>query len=192
MLLGIGHVARTGKSVSAEALARALGFRIASFAQPLKDLALHADPLIQPMQATNVGIGHGRLKWIVQGTGWEEAKDRHKEVRLFLQNLGLGARKVFGENFWVEQAMARYEVLTDKIVFADVRFINEAEAIQAAGGKLIKIDRPGHKAMGHISETELIDFDKWDAVIDNNGSVMDLEEKVIETVRAWLPKEVKK
>lgn len=186
-LVGIGHVARTGKDTAANALSRDLGFKRVAFADKLKELALKADPIVTPSpQTTNIGAGRGRLSWVVQGVGgWEEAKNVYPEVRKFLQNLGLGARELFGQDFWVQQALQTKYGIDIDIVVSDVRFLSEAHAVKEAGGYLIRIDRPGHSAHGHVSETELVDFEGWDAIIKNEGSVQDLEDDVIRIVTAW-------
>lgn len=185
MLLGIGFVMRTGKDTAATALCRDLGFRRVGFADRLKDLALAADPLITSATRTvNVSIGHGRLAWLVKGLGWEAAKDDVPEVRLFLQRLGVGARQVFGDDFWVEAAFQGIRP-EDHIVFPDVRFPNEAEAIRSRGGKVIRIDRPGHRAGGHESETALCDYE-FDALVPNTGSVQELEQYVVDLVGGWI------
>jgi hypothetical protein len=181
VIVGLGHVARVGKDTAALALARDLGFRRVAFADKIRELALGADPIVISQQRTvNIGVGHGRLAWVVKGLGWDQAKDQYPEVRTFLQNLGVSARNVFGEEFWVRMAL---EGLDDEnVVVSDVRFLNEAEAIRSAGGVLIRINRPGHHAFGHVSETELRDFD-WDIEIENDGDVVDLETKVLGAVR---------
>jgi hypothetical protein len=185
MIVGIGHVARVGKDIAAGALSRDLGFQRRAFADKLKDLAYAANPLVtSSVSTTNVGAGRGRLAWVVAGMGWEEAKNVYPEVRRFLQDLGLGAREVFGEDFWVKQAVAG--VGKKDVVFSDVRFHSEAEALHALGGKLIRIDRPGRVAEGHVSETALAGFDGWDAVIVNDGTVQDLEDKVVAQVKEWM------
>lgn len=187
MIVGIGHVARVGKDTAAQALCRDLGFRRIGFADKLKDLAMEADPMIFANQMTNVGVGSGHLRKIVVSHGWERTKDSFTEARSFLQNLGVGARKIFGPNFWVEQALAGVSP-EDNIVVPDVRFFEELEAIRALGGKTIRITRPGRLATGHVSEIALCEFDDWDATIDNNGSVIELEGKIVGTVRNWLAK----
>ena len=76
-------------------------------------------------------------------------------------------------------------------IITDVRFPNEAKAIKDRGGIVIRVERPfkgndSYKNKGireivkidsHPSETALDDY-KFDHVIDNNGSMEELVEKV--------------
>jgi hypothetical protein len=187
MIVGLGHNMGVGKDTAALALSRDLGFRKLAFADPLRDLAMHADPLITSTTRTvNVGIGHGRLAWAIKGLGYEEAKSTYPEVRAFLQRLGYGAREVFGAGFWVIQTMGKARILEERgvpVVISDVRFLNEAEAIKEADGLMIKITRPGHTGDGHVSETELAEYSGWDLVVENNGSVVELEQAIVREVR---------
>lgn len=185
MIVGIGHVARAGKDTAANALMRDLNFIRIGFADQLKELAMVADPLItSAVRTINTNIGHGHLAWTVQGLGgWEAAKDTYPEVRKFLQRLGDGGRKVFGENFWVDQALNAAHAHDGHVVIPDVRYENEADAIRAAGGVVIKIDRPGYVAQGHVSETALAGWDGWDEVFMNSGSVQDLQVDVVSWVK---------
>jgi hypothetical protein len=189
VIVGFGHQYQVGKDTAAQALCKELGFRRVGFADKLKALALEVDPLVtSATRAVNVDAGRGRLKWTVQGLGWDEAKRHHPEVRAVLQRLGVGAREVFGEDFWIEQALGGAHSVA-KIVVPDVRFLNEAEAIKARGGILIKITRPGHHGDGHVSETELNGFDGWDHVIHNQGSIAELEQTVVRLVREEIQKQ---
>lgn len=184
MIVGIGHIARTGKDTAALALQRDLNFRRIGFADKLKELALECDPLVtSATQASNVGAGRGRLAWVVHGLTWEGAKDSYPEVRNFLINLGEGCRKVLDGDIWVDAALRGVKP-SDNVVIPDVRYENEAEAIQTAGGKLIRIDRPGATPSG-LSDNYLTDWDGWDAVIVNDGTVQDLERAVVAQVKEW-------
>lgn len=184
MILGLGYISRTGKDTAATALCRELGYRRVAFADRLRDLAIEADPLVtSSTMASNVGQGKGRLAWVVHGMTWEGAKDSYPEVRQFLINLGEGARKVFGEDFWVQQALKGVKK-GDKVVFSDVRYLNEVEAIKKLGGKVIRVDRPGMTPQG-LSDSYLGSFDGWDAVIPNVGTVQDLERAVVAQVKEW-------
>lgn len=184
MICGLGHTARVGKDTAAQGLVDQLGFKRVGFADKLKELALLADPLVTSATRTiNTNIGHGRLKHVVTGLGgWEQAKNTYPEVRIFLQNLGVAARKTFGEDFWVDQALPHRLDPAD-FVFTDVRFISEAHAIKMAGGVLIKIERPGFGPVnGHVSEHELDDWD-WDEVLVNNGTEAELQAHLVAFVK---------
>lgn len=188
IVIGFGHVARAGKSTAAQALCRDLQFKEVSFAAPLKALALLADPLVVTRPGTvNTNAGRGRLAWEVQGLGgFEQAKDIYPEVRLFLENLGAGCRKVFGESIFVDAAL-RLTAHEDRIVVPDVRHVNEAEAIQKAGGFVFKVNRPGHTpSASRPSELALIDWDGWDGEFENTGGVIELQQAVVERVKALL------
>lgn len=65
-------------------------------------------------------------------------------------------------------------------VITDVRYPNEAEAIKNLGGVLIRIDRNTGFTDNHISETALDNYDGWDYVIDNNGTLENLFNQVKE------------
>lgn len=190
-IIGIGHTKRAGKDTAANALVRDLNFRKLSFADPLKELAMEADPIITPAggQITvNTAAGRGRMRWVVAGNGWEAAKDQWPEVRRYLQELGRGAREVLGDHVWI-QALENKMTYGIDYVIADVRFQNEADWVKEIGGQLIKIERPGVGfGDGHISETALKDY-PFDYVIKNDGSIMDLENKVTDLVRGLKNKE---
>jgi hypothetical protein len=188
IVVGFGHVARTGKSTASQALIRDLGFTEVSFAAKLKELALEADPIVVSAQRTiNTAIGHGKLAWIVKGMGgWEVAKDQYPEVRTFLEKLGAGCRKVFGEDFWVKQALTNLDADKNYVV-SDVRYLSEVQAIRDLGGFVFKITRPAHSpSSSRPSELDLADWDGWDTEFDNSGGVHELEVQVVDHVRALL------
>lgn len=186
VIVGIGYNYGVGKDAAAQALCRDLGFVRRGFADPLKELAILCDPLVTSSAGTaNVNIGHGRLRWAVAGTGWDEAKQMFPEVRRFLQELGVGARTVLGEQVWIDalfQAISPF----DRVVIPDVRFCNEAEAIRKHGGKLVRIMRPGHAGDLHVSERELDGWDDWDLIVDNSGTLIELEAAVVTAARKWV------
>lgn len=65
-------------------------------------------------------------------------------------------------------------------VISDVRFPNEAEAIKDRGGILIRVERNTGNTEIHDSEIALDDYKDWNYVIDNNGTIEELIEKVKE------------
>lgn len=67
------------------------------------------------------------------------------------------------------------------LIITDLRFPNEYDAVKQRGGITIRVNRNQIKTtnlqLEHTSETAL-DSHKFDYVIDNNGSILDLIEKV--------------
>lgn len=95
--------------------------------------------------------------------------------RLILQRLGTeGVRDVIHPNAWVNAAMAGYS--EDKnVVFTDMRFPNELNAVASRGGITIRVVRGDGDTGDHPSEVALDDyFDSFDYILWNNGSVEDL------------------
>ena len=72
------------------------------------------------------------------------------------------------------------------VVIADCRFKNEINLLRNAGGKLVRVIRSGAGLDGeagkHQSESEQIGFsnNEFDIIIDNNGSLQELYQKVID------------
>jgi len=99
-------------------------------------------------------------------------------TRTFLQLLGTAVRNEIHPDFWVRALMHQISKRKGVILIPDVRFPNEAQAIKDKGGFLIRIERLGAGAGEHISETALDDYEGWDLVIDNNGTLEDLYNKV--------------
>jgi hypothetical protein len=170
LVIGFGHVARVGKDLAATALTTLpmpRQFKRIGFADSLKQLALEADPLIEHEIR---GFGKLHLSDVVKRHGWEQAKDEYPEVRRFLEKIGAAARSVLGQDVWLGPVLAAMRP-NRHLVIPDVRHLNEALAIQAAGGKVVRIDRPHYSASpDRPSEMHLAEWDGWDAVIQNDGS----------------------
>jgi len=80
-------------------------------------------------------------------------------------------------------------------IISDVRFPNEADVIRAKEGMLIRVNREKIKIQDdmyvnrseyikvnniteHLSETALDNYEDWDYIIDNDGSIQDLIDKI--------------
>ena len=170
MIIGLSGYARSGKDTAAEFLVKNAGFSRLSFAGPMKEALYRLNPLINI--AGMIGVP---LATAVDGLGWETVKVDSPEVRGMLQRLGTEVgREMFGEDFWVKQALAEAKKY-DNVVLSDVRFVNEALAIQDAGGEVWRIERPGTEAINnHISETQLDTF-TFNARILNDKGLKELE-----------------
>jgi hypothetical protein len=71
------------------------------------------------------------------------------------------------------------------VVIPDVRFRNEVDAIKQAGGRVFRIARPGSTGdvgiKGHASESEMdgISVERFDALIENTGTLEGLKKVVL-------------
>jgi hypothetical protein len=121
-------------------------------------------------------------------------------VRDLLQKLGTEAmREGLHTNVWVNALMSDYKpgpfypdvpaedhAEFPNWIITDTRFPNEAQAIKDKGGMVIKVDRPGVGPVnGHPSEDALKDYN-FDYVIHNDGSINDLDNKVIEFINNYI------
>lgn len=171
-LVGIAGWARSGKDTAAQGLVD-IGWTKSAFADPLKRALEILNPIVD-VDYDGIGVSTDRLSDDLKLVGgWDVAKAVNPEVRRLLQVFGTEVgRNLFGEDFWVKQALDGAYPYT---VFSDVRFKNEADAIREAGGIVIRIQRDGvFPVNGHSSETDLDDYD-FDYVIENNDDVEDLQ-----------------
>ena len=178
LLIGLSGRKRSGKDTFAARLVADHGFVRVALADPMKEMALAIDPIVDyrfTADAQEDRLGYTkliRLSEIVATHGWETAKAR-PEVRRLLQRLGTeGGREVLGDNVWIDAAFARIENLLDAgapVVVTDVRFTNEAEAIVKAGGQVMRIEREALPPSGdmHPSETELDDWTGFSRIVPN-------------------------
>lgn len=172
-LIGLMGYAQSGKDTAAAALV-AEGYERVAFADALRDMLYAINPYLP---------GYGRVASVVSDDGWDVSKQRITEVRELLQRLGTEAgRKVLGDGIWVDTAMAKVKP-GGKYVITDVRFPNEAEAIRAAGGQLIRIIRPGCGPVNnHPSETAL-DGLEADVTVNNFSTIEVLEREIVRAAR---------
>jgi hypothetical protein len=177
MIIGIYSPApQSGKTFAATVLAHH-GFQPVSFAEPLKRMAV--------VFLTSFGYREDealKLVWV----------DKHKLIpeigctaRRLLQTIGTewGRQQISDEvwvDCWATRAGRYHNVVTD-----DVRFLNEAEAVKAAGGQVWKIVRRSAVHDGqHVSEGGLDDWDGFDVVIDNDGSIEEFRRKIDACLRS--------
>jgi len=186
MIIGLGHRAQSGKDTLADFLVAKHGFTKVAFATPLKEAARDIFLLSDEQM-------YGSLKEVVDPRWGRSPRD-------ILQKLGTeGVRNVFGNSTWVNRCKFGMEPGKDYVI-SDVRFLNEVEAIQAWGGYVVKVDRPSLKPIervkptlwgrvkafvslkpqpkgrwvGHPSETALLDYNGWDEIVKNDGTLDDL------------------
>lgn len=129
-------------------------------------------------------------------------KKEQKTVRWLLQTLGTEAmRNCIHEDIWINALFSDYKSKEwedqgvyheSKYIITDMRFPNELKAVEDRKGITIRVNRPNNlqmmlvdmqnntsKIIQHPSENSL-DHSKFDYIIDNNGTIEDLVERVKE------------
>lgn len=111
---------------------------------------------------------------------WREKPQPHlggKTPRQALQFVGQSVRD-FYSSCWIDHWHQTYlqEYKNYPVAVSGTRYLNEAEAIKALGGKLWFVDREGVKVGDHYSEKGELPLlkDKADVIIYNAGSLNDL------------------
>lgn len=165
-VIALSGVAGSGKS-TASAFLQSKGYRLEKFAGPLKDM-LRA-----------IGLDDRHIEGELKQTSLEELGGL--TPRYAMQTLGAEwGRKCMGEDFWIN--LWRSRAANANIVVDDCRFANEAAAVRALGGIVIKLEGRGGIEGGHSSEK--LDFIA-DAVVPNTGSIAQLHGLLDETLMEW-------
>ena len=169
-IIGLGCTARVGKDTAAEYLEKKYPGKVkrVAFADKLKEVAMHLFD----------------LSW-EQCNGAEEIKEAmdlryDKSPRKIMQELGEKMREI-SPSIWVdvvfEDTIPKYLAQGyDCFAIADTRYPNEVEGVHANSGVVVRIDREGVGVTAgkeHSSETALRDYNKFDFIIENNGSLED-------------------
>jgi len=175
--VGLAGFARSGKDSVGRVLV-ANGFVRRSFASPMRTALCRLNPLVE----TSSGVMPLMDALYLLGS-WEGLKVHAPGVRVLLQRLGSDVgREMFGEDFWVGQAFRGLDGV-ESVVFTDVRFPNEGEAIRGRGGVVWNVVRPGVGVVnGHVSESAMGGF-VFDETVVNDGSFEDLEGKVLSCLK---------
>ena len=169
MIIGLTGYAQSGKDTVAKILVENYGYTRIAFADKIRDFLYETNPMFDAIAGEPMFV-----KNKVDRDGWEEAK-KSPHIRRLLQTSGVAARKVFGDLFWVQQAL-RDVHFEGNYVITDVRFTNEADAIKKYdNSQLWRIKRLGVDAInGHVSEHEMDGY-PVDQIFVNNTTVEDLE-----------------
>ncbi len=184
IIVGLSGYGKAGKDTVGAFLA-SHGFKRYAFADALKDLLVRLDPVVGIHQKTGKPW---LLSMMIEKHGSLEACKHHPEITRLMQRLGTeaGREGPLGEDVWVNAVFRKInQENPERVVITDLRFPNEAEAIEAAGGFLWRINRKGQgpktapDGTVHKSETLLDDYpDIFDVVIDNDEDLPELKAKV--------------
>jgi hypothetical protein len=174
LLIGFTGPPGCGKDAAADHLVTHHDFRQVAFADPIRQAALALNPMVDTFY---------KLDEVVRAWGWTDAKHRWPEVRRCLQVLGTEVgRDMFGPDIWINRTFQKIETFQpgQRVVITDVRFPNEAEALWARRGFLVRLRREAHHhrgVMDHRSETESAAL-VADYFMPNHGTLNDLRRRL--------------
>lgn len=142
-----------GKSLVADHLVAAHGFRALKFAGPLKNMIRS---LLE-----DAGVPHGLIEGYVEGAlKQDEIPQLGVTCRHLMQTLGTEwGRQNVREDLWVyltERAVERAHNMGYDVVIDDLRFPNELGMVRRMGGLAVRVERGSHiVSNGHVSEAQL-------------------------------------
>lgn len=170
LIIGFTGKAGAGKDTAANVLVEHYGFHQVAFADPMRAMM---EALLEP-----AGLEEYMKRDLKEAT----IPELGVSYRHMMQTLGTEWGRGLGSDFWIRLAGARIyssrASLINRWVISDVRFPNEAEWIQARGGRVIHIARPGiQAARGHASEAWAGRLNEH-YTINNTGSLRDFERTV--------------
>lgn len=70
------------------------------------------------------------------------------------------------------------DLKTQAIIVTDLRFPEEFKYLKNNNYFLIKLNRKDHSIISHESETAQDNFDNFNSIIDNNGTLFDLRDQI--------------
>jgi len=167
---------------------------------------------------TTTHVAHNLISGICARCGWSVADAANNlcetalTPRRALQIMGTEVGRQLYANTWVNMLIRRVTELTSKtriekphgasefkgswligttdlVVVPDVRFVNEVDAIIAAGGEVWNVTRPGAGLVGataqHLSETEAatIPHERFAQHLHNDGNIEQLRHTVTTLLR---------
>lgn len=200
MKIGLVGKMHAGKGEVAARLVATHGFTKLSFADPVKDASVAA------LNAALVAIGR---EPVMDRATLERDK---AALRLMPQFIGteFGRQYVGPDTIWIDMLLDRVAALPEStpVVVDDCRFVNEAEALRAAGFRIVLVERPEAEriasverairaahpalddaavaeklaaAMAHPSEADVTRIPVF-CGITNDGTVADLDASVAHTL----------
>lgn len=184
VIVGLCGSAGVGKDTTADRLVRKWGFQKLSLADPMKEMVKEI-----------YGFSDYQL-WGPSGAR-NEPDSRYKRPdgtyltpREALQTLGTEFGRRCWPDTWISLALKRARRMAQEthVVIPDVRFSNELDAIQAAGGKVVRLRRStavdplAIGVAGHASEAEQLQIpdSRFDMILnlpeglDNAAVTVDL------------------
>ena len=212
MIIGVCGFIGSGKDTIADYLTNFHGFRRESFANTLKDAVAAVfgwdRVLLEGRTKQAREWREQRDEW------WSNRLGMDITPRWVLQYWGTEVcRRGFHDDIWIASLENKLRNSTDDVVISDCRFPNEIKSIRDAGGIIVWVKRGAlpqwydwaesvnkgeiqnftwatskarlEQAGIHASETAWVGTD-FDAILENDGSIDDLFEKVKNLVEGHL------
>lgn len=198
MIVGLVGFIGSGKGTAGEILEN-FGFEQISFASAVKDVTAIMFGWDRTMLE---GKTEQSRAWRERDDSfWSKRMNRPFSPRLALQLMGTEVgRQTFDENFWISRLEASLNA-NKNYVITDVRFQNEIEFVHSKNGIVIEIQRGlkpnwytianqankgSSKAENFMKTSVEVHESEWrwiggqiDHIIDNDGTVDELKEKVL-------------
>lgn len=173
-IIGIAGKARSGKNTAADLISEVYDCVQYSFAAPIKQM---------------VQVGLGLTASQTDGSLKEDGTIYGRTPRQIMQTLGTEwGRQLVNPDIWLITAenwcrAMNAELPDTAIIITDVRFDNEAEWVRKQGGVIIHVRRDtSAKVPEHASEAGVTVKPGVDFIVDNDGSLADLTDAVLEVV----------
>lgn len=114
-------------------------------------------------------------------------KDQPITVRKLMQVFCHNLMRQLNPDVWANRVIKQIKTEQPAVaVITDCRYINEAEAIQKLGGKVIRLTRNHDSVDQHTSETELDSWTLFDDTIDNQYlTVQGTQGILVAILRYW-------
>ena len=171
MIIGITGHKFSGKSTVTDILARQTGYEVRSFATLLKEIICR----MTGCSMENLEDFKFKEEAIVPEHMYGYCSNDSHTYRSLLQGLGDLFRSK-NENIFIDEV---FKDCPQNIIISDCRFKNEAEAIKARGGKIIRVVRSGIATTDdHKSELEIGEVEQ-DFTLYNNGTMGQLTQNVL-------------
>lgn len=169
-LIAFTGLKRSGKTAAAEATR----WRHINFADPLKAML--------GAYLRMVGASEDMIYEYIEGNFKETPSELlcGRSPRHAMQTLGTEwGRNLIDDQLWTEAYKLRVQGFAGDVVTSDLRFLNEAATVRELGGMIVRVIRPSIVSNDlHSSEQEMASI-RADTTIMNDGSLKDLQAKVI-------------
>ena len=177
MIIAICGHKFSGKSTVARLLGNATGYEVISFADKLKDITC----VLSGCTREDLEDYDFKETQLVPDYLRTYCLNAEKPTfRAFLQHFGSEVMRGVNDNIWIDCTLSNCK---KDVIISDCRFPNEAKAVKARGGIVIKVVRPSVVSEdSHQSET-LIDEIDADYTIWNDTTLENLVANVDSLVR---------